>query len=106
LTSLEAFRSFDQDFDGLIGRDDMRKSLINFIKLKPENILETRLDRLFRVFSFYKTDKIQPSDFQRLIEDVHPFVNSASGNTQINFSKTMGGGLKNQSTYDWKLAAI
>jgi hypothetical protein len=63
LTSLEAFRSFDHDFDGLIGRDDMRKSLVNFLKIKPENILDTRLDRLFRVFSFYKTDKIQPSDF-------------------------------------------
>ena len=50
---------------------------------------------LIHVNFCYKTDKIQPSDFQRLIEDVHPFVNSASGNTQINFSKTMGGGLKN-----------
>jgi hypothetical protein len=41
----------------------MRKSLIIFLNVKPENVLETRLDRLFRVFSFYKTDKIQPSDF-------------------------------------------
>jgi len=63
LTSIEAFRSFDADFDGLISRQDMRVSLINHLKMRPEEVLETRLDRLFRVLSFFKTDHIQPSDF-------------------------------------------
>lgn len=106
ITSLEGFRSFDQDFDGLISKDDMRKSLIKFLRVRPEHILNTRLDRLFRIFSFYKTEHIQPSDFQRLIDDVNPFLTSATGNSDKTFKSSMGGGYVQTSTYDWKIAAI
>jgi hypothetical protein len=47
---------------------------------------------LFRIFSFYKTEHIQPSDFQRLIDDVNPFLTSATGNSDITFKASMGGG--------------
>jgi len=39
------------------------------------------MDRLFRVMSFYKTNTIQPSDFERLFNDVSPYVNAATGKT-------------------------
>ena len=58
LISMEAFRSFDKDFDGLISKDDMKKSLIEYLKVPEEDIINTRLDRLFRILSYYKTDKI------------------------------------------------
>jgi len=70
----------------------MRKSLIKFLRVRPENIANTRLDRLFRIFSFYKTEHIQPSDFQRLIDDVNPFLASATGNSDKTFKSSMGGG--------------
>lgn len=56
LTALEAFRSFDQDFDGLISKEDMAISLQKFLKVRPEEILNSRMDRLFRILSFYKTE--------------------------------------------------
>lgn len=58
LTALEAFRSFDQDFDGLISKEDMAISLQKFLKVRPEEILNSRMDRLFRILSFYKTEQI------------------------------------------------
>ena len=82
INSLEAFRSFDQDFDGLISKDDMAKSLQKYLLMKPEEIVDTRLDRLFRLLSFYKTEMIQPSDFERLLHDVNPYVTASSGATQ------------------------
>ena len=56
VTAIEAFRSFDQDFDGLISMDDMTKALIQLIKYRKEEISPERLDRLFRVLSFFKSD--------------------------------------------------
>jgi hypothetical protein len=56
--SEEAFKSFDHDFDGLISHGDMRTSLIQFLKVKPEDINDPRISRLFKLLSFYKTDFI------------------------------------------------
>lgn len=55
---MEAFRSFDKDFDGLISKEDMKQSLIEYLRVPEEEIINTRLDRLFRILSYYKTDKI------------------------------------------------
>jgi Ca2+-binding EF-hand superfamily protein len=74
----EAFKSFDQDFDGLISKADMSKSLIQFLKIKPEDLNEPKLERLFRLLSFYKTDSIQPSDFERLVNDVNPYLTAST----------------------------
>jgi len=78
LTPIEAFRSFDQDFDGLISKSDMAISIQKYLKVRPEEILNSRMDRLFRILSFYKTEQIQPSDFERLVNDVSPYVNAAT----------------------------
>lgn len=103
---MEAFRSFDKDFDGLISKEDMKQSLIEYLRVPAEEIIHTRLDRLFRILSYYKTDKIQLTDFDRLLNDVSPYVSSATGTTDTKFTSTMGGGFVQTSTHDWKLAAI
>ena len=69
ITVEEAFKCFDKDFDGFIMKDDLRWALINLLKVKEEEILPTKLDRLFRLLDFYKTGKIQTSDFQRILND-------------------------------------
>ena len=81
VTAIEAFRSFDMDFDGLISKDDMTKPLIQLLKYRMEEISPERLDRLFRVLSFFKSEMIQPSDLQRFLEDINPFEGSATGET-------------------------
>jgi hypothetical protein len=106
VTAIEAFRSFDPDFDGLISKADMTKSLIQNLKYRMEEISTERLDRLFRVLSFFKSDMIQPSDFQRLLEDINPFEGSATGATAKVFHQSMGGGFSLSSVNNWKLAAI
>lgn len=106
LIPMEAFRSFDKDFDGLISKEDMKQSLVEYLRVPVEEIISTRLDRLFRILSYYKTDKIQLTDFERLLNDVSPYVSSATGKTDTKFSSTMGGGFLATSTHDWKLAAI
>ena len=55
ITSIEAFRSFDKDFNGLISKNDMKLSLIEFLKVKATEITDNRLERLFKLLSFYKT---------------------------------------------------
>ena len=74
--------------------------------MKPEDIIDTRLDRLFKLLSFYKTDDIQPSDFDRLLNDVNPFITAATGQTMSSFKSSMGGGFVTSSTQDWKYSAL
>ena len=104
--SEEAFKSFDHDFDGLISKADMRISLIQFLKVKPEDINDPRISRLFKLLSFYKTDTIQQSDFERLMNDANPYMTAATSETKSNIMKSMGGSWANTSTSDWKFAAI
>lgn len=58
MSSEDAFKSFDHDFDGLISKEDMQTSIIQFLKVKPEEVNEPRISRLFKLLSFYKTDLI------------------------------------------------
>ena len=58
ITVEEAFKCFDRDFDGVVKKDDLRWSIINILKVKEEEILPTKLDRLFRLVDFYKTGSI------------------------------------------------
>jgi len=77
----EAFKSFDRDFDGSINKEDLRWSLQNILSIKSENILPTKLDRLFKLMDFYKTNSIQVSDFQRLLNNENPY--SASQGSRV-----------------------
>lgn len=65
----EAFKCFDKDFDGVVNKDDLRQSLVSILEIKADQILPTKLDRLFRLMDFYKTNQIQLSDFQRLVNN-------------------------------------
>jgi len=58
VNSVEAFRSFDKDFNGLISKADMKQSLIDLLDIKPEEITDIKLDRLFKLLSFYKTEDV------------------------------------------------
>ncbi len=55
ITIDEAFKCFDRDFDGFIKKDDLKWGIINILKFKDDEILPTKLDRLFRLMDFYKT---------------------------------------------------
>ena len=79
---------------------------MEYLKIKPQELSELRLDRLFKLLSFYKTEDIQQSDFDRLLNDINPFLSAATGSTSNTFKSSMGGGFSNISSLDWKFAAI
>lgn len=59
INSIEAFKYFDQDFDGIVSRTDLRKSIAEFLEYSSEEINDLRLDRLLKLLSFYKLDYVQ-----------------------------------------------
>ena len=63
ITVEEAFKCFDRDFDGFVSKDDLKSSLVDVLEINPAMIQPTKLDRLFRLMDFFKTGKIQTSDF-------------------------------------------
>ena len=106
LSALDAFRYFDQDFDGLISKSDMKISLTKYLEIPAHKIDDHRLDRLFRLLSFYKSDTLQPSDFDRLLVDQNPYLTACQGQPKAKFKKSMGGALASTSTHDWMFACI
>jgi len=54
LGPIEAFKSFDRDLSGAITKESMRKSLVEYLQMNYSAITNTRLDRLFKMVSFYK----------------------------------------------------
>ena len=55
----QVFKSFDQDFDGEVSKEDMRKSLQDFLKLKHQEISDLKLDRLFKLVSQDKSKSLK-----------------------------------------------
>ena len=54
LTVEEAFKCFDMNFDGYISKDDLNKSLQQLLEIPKDEILSTKLDRLFNLMDFFK----------------------------------------------------
>ena len=106
LTVEEAFKCFDKDFDGFISKADLKDSLIEILEIDPSSIQPTKLDRLFRLMDFFKTGLVQISGFQRLMVDANPYRDTFVPGASTNMSKSLGGGLQNTSTFDWKFAAV
>ncbi len=98
ITVEEAFKAFDRDFDGKVSKEDLKWALINILKVEEEEILPTKLERLFRLMDFYKTGSIQLSDVQRLVEDENPYRTSET------FAKTKFA--QSSNTFNWKNNAI
>lgn len=73
--------------------------------ITSEKIVDIHLDRLFRLLDFFKTGKIQPSDFRRVLQGgLNPYTKSQGQSEAL--SKTLGGTFMNTSTFDWKFGCI
>jgi hypothetical protein len=47
--------------------------------MQLEKLDDHKMSRLFAVLSFYKTKGLQPSDFDRLLEPINPFLTACQG---------------------------
>ena len=55
---------------------------------------------------FFKTGLVQVADFQRLMADANPYRDTLVKGATASMQKSLGGGLSNTSTFDWKFSAI
>lgn len=69
MTYLEAFKSFDIDFDGKVSKKDLTKALQAFLGIKAEEVTALRVDRLLELMSDSNEEHLQPSDFRRVLVD-------------------------------------
>ena len=106
LTVAEAFKCFDKDFDGFISKKDLRECLTDILEINPKQIQQTKLDRLFRLMDFFKTGLVQVSDFQRLVTNANPYAETFISGVRSSMNRSLGGGLQNTSTFDWKFSVI
>ena len=69
VTSEEAFRAFDKDFDGIISKEDLKKALIAVVKIKEIDLTPSKIERLYKLLDTYKRDSVQLSDFKCIFEE-------------------------------------
>lgn len=65
----EAFKIADIDFDGNIGKTDLKSFLSEILHVPKEFITDTRLDRLYKLMDSHKRDSIHLSDFRKVLEE-------------------------------------
>lgn len=64
---VDIVKCLDHDFDGTIGKNDLRYGLIHHAKIEPEHLSSIRLDRIFRLLDTYKTGNIDGKDIARFM---------------------------------------
>ncbi len=57
----------DQDFDGQINKNDLQNFLLNGLKITPDELTATNLDRLYKLLDFSKKGFIFKSDLSRVL---------------------------------------
>lgn len=55
---------------------------------------------------FFKSGLVQISDFQRLVNNSNPYAETFVSGVRSNMTQSLGGGLQNTSTFDWKFSVI
>lgn len=63
LTVRDAFKAFDQDFDGKVTKKDLYNALTNLLKYEAKEVTDLRLDRLFKLLDTFKRGRVQLADF-------------------------------------------
>lgn len=97
VTTEEAFKTFDRDFDGKISKADLKWVIQNILNYEEE-IQPTKLERLYQLLDFYKSGQIQLSDIERLVSDENPYRSSAA------FSGTKFA--NSTTTFQWRNNAL
>lgn len=65
----ETFRAFDKDFDGILSKEDLKKALVQVLKVKEVEISPSKIERLYKLLDVYKRDTIQLADFKSIFEE-------------------------------------
>ena len=64
----EAYKCFDRDFDGLVSQQDLMLSLKTLLEVPSDQLVEAKVERLFRLLDTFKAGVVQLSDFQKIVK--------------------------------------
>ena len=67
ITFIDAFKTFDYDFDGQVSKTDFRKALVKLVGINPRDLTKQRLDKLFEICNQSRMPNLQPGDFEKLL---------------------------------------
>lgn len=67
MTSDEAFKLVDSDFDGIISASDISNFLNQILNIQLIDLTTIRVDRLLKLMDTWKRGKVMASDFKRII---------------------------------------
>ncbi len=59
----EAYKCFDRDFDGMVSKQDLTLSLKTLLEIPIDQLVDAKVDRLFRLLDTFKAGVVQLSDF-------------------------------------------
>ncbi len=54
----DAFRTFDRDFDGIVSKNDLRYGLVTVLRIEEKEVIDLRIDRLYKLLDTYKRNSI------------------------------------------------
>ncbi|EGR32180.1 hypothetical protein IMG5_093040 [Ichthyophthirius multifiliis] len=94
LSIQDAFRVFDQDFDGYINKKDIENFLLQVLKLSDKEIEPQRINRIFKLMDEFKRGAIKMADLNRLLSE-----------EKQNFVVTGGKFIEGRDSLDWKINA-
>lgn len=69
ISSEDAFRMIDTDFDQKINKVDLNRFIKDVLLIPEEEITSPRIDRLFNLLDQYKRGRILYEDFKRILSD-------------------------------------
>jgi hypothetical protein len=64
LNAEDVMRSCDFDFDGFIGMEDLKKTLVQYFEQDIDKLKAVQMERLFKLLDQHKTAAISISDIQ------------------------------------------
>jgi Ca2+-binding EF-hand superfamily protein len=97
MTSEDAFRIIDIDYDQEINKTDLHRFLKDVLKIPAEELNSSRIDRLYNLMDLYRIGKVTYVDFKRILSET---------DDQPCESKIVTGGRPNEKlSFDWKLKA-
>ena len=96
MSSEDAFRIIDTDYDRKINKQDLYSFLKNVLQLPLEELWSSRIDRLFNLIDLYRNGAVQYEDFKRVLAD---------GEDVCDNPIVTGKRPTDMMSFDWKLKA-
>ena len=73
----------DSDFDGVIGKSDLKSFLLTVLRIPEDEVTSPRVDRLFKLLDHYKRGFVDVVDFVRIFKIKEAMSNKSTTKSTI-----------------------